>query len=88
MELIPKDIKFLTIMNETRLTNGKMLGRYFEEISKQFAFSNSELNASVKRLVKMDMLSVIDAGGKDMVYFHTDKVSRDLLDKELMTVKH
>jgi len=88
MELMPKDIKFLTIMNETRLTNGKMFGRYFEEVSEQFKFSNSELNTAVKKLVKMDMLSVIDAGGKDMVYFHTDKVSKDQLDKELMTIRH
>ena len=88
MELMPKDIKFLTIMNETRLTNGKMFGRYFEEVSEQFKFSNSELNTAVKKLVKMDMLSVIDAGGKDMVYFDSDKVSKDQLDKELMTIRH
>ena len=75
-------------MNETRLTNGKMFGRYFEEVSNQFKFSNSELNAAVKKLIKMDMLSVIDAGGSDLVYFHTDKVSKDLLDKELMSIKH
>ena len=88
MELMPKDIKFLTIMNETRLTNGKMFGRYFEEVSEQFKFSNSELSVAVKKLMKMDMLSVIDAGGKDLVYFHTDKVSKDQLDKELMTIRH
>ncbi len=88
MELAPKDIKFLTIMNETRLSDGKMFGRYFEEVNERFKFSNSELNTAVKKLVKMDMLSVIDAGGKDMVYFHTEKVSKDQLDKELMTIRH
>ena len=88
MELMPKEIKFLTILNETRLSNGKMSGRYFDEVNKQFTFSNAELNAAVKKLMKLDMIMVIDAGGKDMVYFHTDKVQKDILDKELLTIKH
>ena len=75
MELTPKEIKFLTIMNETRLADGKMFGRYSEEVSKLFSFSNSELNAAVKKLVKMDMLSVMDVGGNEKVFFHTDKVA-------------
>jgi len=33
MALTPNEIKFLTILNETRLTDGKMSGRYFGENS-------------------------------------------------------
>lgn len=88
MELTPKEMKFLTIMDETRLIDGKMSGRYFDEVSEQFIFSNSELTAAVSKLVKMNMLSVINAGGKDMVYFHTDKVNKEKLDKNLRVIKH
>lgn len=88
MELTPKDIKFLTVMNETRLSDGKMFGRYFEEVSKIFTFSNLELDAAVKKLTKMEMLSVMDVGGKEKVYFHTDKVTEDKLDKMLKEIRH
>jgi len=88
MELTTKDIKFLTIMNETRLADGKMLGRYSEEVSKRFSFSDAELENAVKKLVKMNMLSVIDAGGKELVYFHTEKVDKSELDKRLGEIRH
>ncbi len=88
MELTQKDIKFLTIMNETRLSDGKMFGRYSEEVSKLFLFSNVELDAAVKKLVKMGMLSVVDAGGNELVYFHTNKVAEDKLDKSLREIRH
>ena len=88
MELAQKDFKFLTIMNETRLSDGKMSGRYYEEVKKLFAFSNAELSTAVKKLVKMDLLSIINVGGNEVVYFHTDKVSKDKLDKNLEQIKH
>ncbi len=88
MELTQKDMKFLTIMNETRLSDGKMFGRYSEEVSKLFLFSDAELSTAVKKLVKMEMLSVIDVGGNERVYFHTDKVTEDKLDKDLMGIRH
>lgn len=88
MELTQKDMKFLTIMNETRLSDGKMFGRYSEEVSKLFSFSNAELRAAVRKLIKMDMLSVMDVGGNEQVYFHTDKVTEDKLDKSLREIRH
>ena len=88
MELTQKDMKFLTIMNETRLSDGKMFGRYSEEVGKLFEFSDAELGAAVRKLVKMGMLSVINAGGSEIVYFHTDKVKQDKLDKSLMVLRH
>ncbi len=88
MELTQKDIKFLTIMNETRLADGKMFGRYSEEVSKVFTFSNSELDAAVRKLVKMGMLSVMDVGGNEKVYFHTDKVSKGNIDRDLKAIRH
>lgn len=88
MELTQKDIKFLTIMNETRLSEGKICGRYSQEVNKEFLFSDSELNAAVKKFVKMGMLSTIEAGGGETVYFHTEKVDRSKLDKDLRKIRH
>lgn len=88
MELTTKDLKFLTILNETRICDGQMRGRYSQEVSKIFPFTSSELNEAVNKLLKMGLLSVIDAGGKDMVYFHTDKVIKDKLDKNLGEIRH
>jgi len=88
MELTQKEIKFLSILNETRLSDKKMLGRYSEEVKKVFQFSNSELDAAVKKLVKMELISVIDVGGNEKVYFHTEKVSKDILEKELVAIRH
>ena len=87
MELTQKDIKFLTIMNETRLSDGKLFGRYYDEIKEIFTFSDGELGASVKKLVKMGMLSVMDIGSKEVIYFHTDKVSKDKLDRNLREIR-
>ena len=88
MELTQKDMKFLTILNETRLSDGKMFGRYSEEVGKLFEFSDAELSTAVRKLVKMGMLSVINAGRDEIVYFHTDKVKQDKLDKSLRVLKH
>ncbi len=88
MELTPKEMKFLTIMNETRLADGKMFGRYFGEVKKIFSFSDAELGAAIKKLIKLDMLSVLDVGGNELVYFHTNKVSKDNLDRNLREIRH
>ncbi|MBU0761200.1 MAG: hypothetical protein KJ718_05465 [Nanoarchaeota archaeon] len=88
MDLTPKETKFLTILNETRLSDGKMFGRYFEEIKGLFEFSNEELNKAVKKLVQMGLLTKIDAGGNEYVYFHTNKVTKTELDKDLIKIRH
>lgn len=88
MALTQKETKFLTILNETRLTNGKMVGRYSTEVKEQFSFSDTELKSAVNKFVKMDLLSVIDAGGNDLVYFHTQKVNKEDLDKDLLKIRH
>lgn len=88
MELTAKEIKFLTIMNETRLADGKIHGRYSQEVSKVFQFSEAELGNAVKKLVRMKMLSVVDVGGNELVYFHTDRVIKADLDKQLRELRH
>lgn len=88
MELTAREIKFLTILDETRLDRGKMFGRYFGEVSKVFQFSDNELTMAVNKLLKMKMLSVIDAGADEKVYFHTDKVVKNDLDKNLREIRH
>jgi len=75
-------------MNETRLSDGKIFGQYSQEVNKQFAFSDAELSSAVKKLVKMKLLSVIDAGGDELVYFHTEKVIKEELDKQLREIRH
>jgi hypothetical protein len=87
-QLTPKETKFLTILNETRLADGKMVGRYSEQVKEQFQFSNEELKSAVNKLVKMDLLMKIDAGGKEFVYFHTDKVGKTDLDGDLLKIRH
>lgn len=88
MALTQNEIKFLTILNETRLAEGKMFGRYFEEVKEQFEFSNEELNDAVKKLVKLNLLTRIDIGGDECAYFHTDKVVKSDLDKKLSKIAH
>jgi len=88
MELTQKEIKFLTVLNETRLSEGKMSKKYFDQIKEQFPFSLEELESAVKKLVKMGLLTKIDAGGEEFVYFHTDKVVKTELDKDLTKIKH
>ncbi|MBS3064871.1 MAG: hypothetical protein J4472_03595, partial [DPANN group archaeon] len=77
MQLSSRELKFLTIMNETRLSDGKIHGQYSKEVAKQFQFEDAELNSAVKKFVKMKLLSVIDAGGDELVYFHTEKVIKE-----------
>lgn len=88
MDLSAKELKFLTILNETRLSDGKLMGLYSKEVSKIFTFSDIELVNAVKKLVKMKFLSVIDAGGNELVYFHTNKVIKTELDKNLREIRH
>jgi DNA-binding Lrp family transcriptional regulator len=88
MELTEKEIKFLTIMNETRIDEGKMFGRYFEEVKQQFTFSTPELAAAVKKLEKLGLITKIGTGGNEFAYFHTDKVAKIKLDKNLSEIRH
>jgi len=83
MDLTARETKFLTIMNETRLADGKLFKRDSEEISKLFLFTDRELNAAIKKLTEKGMLSEINLGGNETIYFFTEKVSKDMLDKKL-----
>jgi hypothetical protein len=87
MELNGKDMKFLTILNETRISDGKMVGRYSDEVSKVFTFSKSELDLAIKKLIRMDMISVLEISGNEKVYFHTKKATVDKLDRRLREIR-
>jgi len=87
MDLTARETKFLTIMNETRLADGKLFKRDSEEISKLFLFTDRELNAAIKKLTEKGMLSEINLGGNETIYFFTEKVSKDMLDKKLREIK-
>jgi len=65
-----------------------MFGRYFEEVKEQFTFSNIELSNAVAKLEKLGLLMKIDTGGDEFAYFHTDKVAKTDLDKELNKIRH
>lgn len=88
MELTSKELKFLTILNETRLADGKMFGRYFDQVKERFEFSNDELGKAAAKLVSLDLLTKINAGGDEFVYFHTDKVVKAALDPDLVKIRH
>ena len=88
MLLTENEIKFLTILNETRLADGKMFGRYSEQIKELFEFSDKELSNAVKKLGEMNLLTKINTGGNEYVYFHTNKVIKTELDKNLIKIKH
>lgn len=83
MNLTPKEVKFLTILNETRLSNGKLLKGYSERLRKEFSFRDKELREAVKKLRGNGLLTEMDLGGDDIMYFFTEKVSKDMLDKKL-----
>jgi hypothetical protein len=87
MDLTAKEIKFLTMMNETRLSDGKLFRRDSETFLKIFSFNDKELKIAVSKFVKMGMLSELSLGGNEVIYFHTDKVSQFELDKELKMIK-
>ena len=88
MELTSKELKFLTVMDATRLSDKKLFKRDSEEFRKFFSFTDKEMNVAVKKLVKMGLLSEMDLGAKEIVYFHTDKVPRDSLDMRLKSARH
>jgi hypothetical protein len=88
MELTQKEIKFLSILNETRLSDGMLSKRYFDEVKEQFTFSTGELDSAVKKLLKKGLLMKIDAGGGENVYFHTDEVIKIELDEGLSKIRH
>jgi DNA polymerase III delta subunit len=87
-KLTPRETKFLTILDETRLADNKMFGRYADIVKEQFQFSNKELKTAVAKLLKLDLLTKINAGGDEMVYFHTEKVNKIKLDEELSKIRH
>ncbi|MEK6818663.1 MAG: hypothetical protein AABY10_01880 [Nanoarchaeota archaeon] len=88
MELTQKEVKFLTMMDETRLSNKKMFKRDSEGFRKLFSFTDKEMNVAVKKLVKKGFLSEMDLGSNEVVYFHTDKVSKGILDTKLSSARH
>ena len=88
MDITSKEIKFLTILNETRLSGGRLSKRYFEEIKELFTFSIEELEKVTIKLLKRGMITKIATGGDEYVYFHTDKVIKGELDKDLIKIKH
>ncbi|MBU0907109.1 MAG: hypothetical protein KKE05_03030 [Nanoarchaeota archaeon] len=87
-QLTPKETKFLTVLNETRLAGGKIFGRFGELVKEQFQFSNEELKNAVNKFLKLDLLTKIDAGGNEIVYFHTNKVNSIELDRDLLKIRH
>lgn len=87
MELTPKDIKFLTMMNETRLCDKKLFKRDSDEFKKFFSFTDHELVAAVKKLVALGLLSEMRLGSDEAIYFHTEKVSQDSLDEDLKSIR-
>ena len=87
MELTPKDIKFLTMMNETRLSDKKLFKRDSDEFKKFFSFTDQELVMAVKKLTAMGLLSEMKLGSDEVIYFHTAKVSQDSLDVNLKSIR-
>ncbi len=87
MALTEKESKFLTIMKETRLEDNKLFKNYSEEVRKIFQFTDKELQNAVKKLLRDGMLSEMDLGAKETIYFHTDKVTEDMLDKKLGEIR-
>ena len=87
MELTSKELNFLTIMNETRLSDKKLFKRDSETFRKFFSFTDGELSLAVNKLVKMALLSKMELGSNEIIYFHTEKVSQDNLDAKLVSIR-
>jgi hypothetical protein len=88
MELTQKELKFLTIMDETRLSGNKLFKSDSEQFKKLFSFTDKELSVAVRKLVRMELLDEIDVGANEIVYFHSSKVSKNILDAKLMPFGH
>ena len=88
MDLTSKESKFLTILNETRLENGKMFDRYSKEVRKVFEFDDRELTLAIKNLKEKGMLSELNLGGNEVMHFFTEKVTKNMLDKKLQEIRH
>lgn len=87
MELTQKETSFLTLMNETRLTGSKMFKRDSDIFRKVFSFSDEELIAAVNKLVKAGFLTAMDLGSDELIYFHTKKVSPEILDERFSSIR-
>ena len=74
-------------MNETRLADKKLFKNYSEEVRKIFQFSDKELSNAVNKLMNLGMLSKMDLGANEVIYFHTDKVSKTMFDKKLAEIR-
>lgn len=88
MDLTPREAKFLTIMNETRLVDGKLFKRDSDQIKKLFLFSDKELSAAVRKLKEKGMLTEMKLGADEIMYFFTEKVPKDMLDRKLREIRH
>ena len=88
MELTTKETKFLTILNETRISGGKLMDGFSKKIKEHFSYTNSELNGAIAKLKGEGYLSELDLGGDEVMYFFTEKVDKDMLDKDLGKIKN
>ncbi len=87
MNLTSKETKFLSILNETRVVNGKFLEGFNKRIKDHFVFKNEDLVLSIKKFKSEGFLTELVLGKDESMYFFTDKVKKDMLDLELNKVR-
>jgi hypothetical protein len=82
--LSDKEKKLLTALHGAKLKDWEFYPHYKEFLEEYISFSGLDLREIVKRFVDLGLLEVIDLGNGVVKCRHTDKVTRNMLDEELV----
>jgi len=83
MLLTEKEKKLLTVLHEARLVDKKFLKGYQKMIEEHFSFSYEGLDKLIAKFLKNKLLKEITLGDNEVMYFHTNKVTKEMIDDKL-----
>jgi hypothetical protein len=84
MELTEKEKKILTALHGARLLNWKFYPHFKEFLEEYISFEDLDLKKIVDKFVELGLLKIEDLGEGVVLCKHTDKVTREMLDEELV----
>lgn len=88
MNLTEKEKKLLTILHEAKLVKGKLLNGYEKEIKEHFSFTYKELREALKKFLENGLLEETKLRINEVMYWHTKKVTKDMIDNSLVEIGH
>ncbi len=88
MKLTEKEKRFLSLVHESRFVDGKLLKSYEKIVKKHCSFSYKELHLAIAKFLNKGLLEAIALGNNEILYMHTDKVAKDMVDEALLKICH